>query len=238
MKTISKYLLAATLMFTCVDAANAQETAAQFPLIPYPTQLVAGKGTFIINNKTSITTAKQFTDEANQLNQLLLKGLGKKLPIVKGSKVNAINLVYDASLTAPEAYKLTISKQQVIIAAKDAAGIFHGIETIRQLLPVAIEKGRTSKPLLLPAVTIQDQPAYAWRGMHLDVSRHFFSINYLKKFIDRMALYKMNKFHLHLTDDQGWRIEIKKYPKLTEEGAWRTFNNQDSARAVSRGMYI
>ena len=229
MKTISKYLLAAAFMFTCVDAINAQETAARFPLIPYPIQLVAGKGSFTINNKTSITTAKQFTDEANQLNQLLLKGLGKKLPIAKSSKANAINLVYDASLTAPEAYKLIISKQRVIIAAKDPAGIFHGIETIRQLLPVSIEKGKVSKTLLLPAVTIQDQPSYAWRGMHLDVSRHFFSISYLKKFIDRMALYKMNKLHLHLTDDQGWRIEIKKYPKLTEEGAWRIFNNQDSA---------
>jgi hexosaminidase len=97
------------------------------------------------------------------------------------------------------------------------------------LLPVSIEQGAISKRLVLPAVSIEDQPAYAWRGMHLDVSRHFFSVAYLKKFIDRMALYKMNKLHLHLTDDQGWRIEIKKYPKLTEEGAWRTFNNQDSA---------
>ena len=229
MKTISKYLLAAAFIFTCADAINAQETATRFPLIPYPAQLVAGKGAFTISNKTSITTAKQFTDEANQLNQLLQKGLGKKLTIIKGSKANAINLVYDVALTAPEAYKLTINKQQVIITAKDPAGIFHAIETIRQLLPVSIEKGRVGKTLLLPALTIQDQPAYAWRGMHLDVSRHFFSISYLKKFIDRMALYKMNKLHLHLTDDQGWRIEIKKYPKLTEEGAWRIFNNQDSA---------
>ncbi|MBB6127557.1 family 20 glycosylhydrolase [Mucilaginibacter lappiensis] len=229
MKIISKYLLAGASIFTCFSAALAQETASRFPLIPYPTQLVAGKGTFIIGNKTSIVAAKQFTDEANQLDLLLLKGLGRKLPITKSNKPGTINLVYDASLTASEAYKLTVSKQQVIIAAKDAAGIFHGIETIRQLLPVSVEKNKVSKTLLLPAVTIQDQPAYAWRGMHLDVSRHFFSVAYLKKFIDRMALYKMNKLHLHLTDDQGWRIEIKKYPKLTEEGAWRTFNNQDSA---------
>ena len=81
----------------------------------------------------------------------------------------------------------------------------------------------------MPVVTILDTPAYGWRGMHLDVSRHFFSIGYLRRFIDVMALYKLNKFHLHLTDDQGWRIEIKKYPLLTEKGAWRTFNNQDSA---------
>src|SRR6202012_3130186 len=87
----------------------------------------------------------------------------------------------------------------------------------------------TPSTATLPAVSITDAPTYAWRGMHLDVWRHFFSIAYLKKFINVMSLYKMNKLHLHLTDDQGWRIEIKKYPKLTEEGAWRTFDKNDSA---------
>jgi hexosaminidase len=138
-------------------------------------------------------------------------------------------LIYDVSIAAPEAYQLSITGKQIIVRAKDPSGVFHAIETIKQLLPVSIEKGIVAKKLVLPAVTIEDHPAYEWRGMHLDVSRHFFSISYLKKFIDRMALYKMNKLHLHLTDDQGWRIEIKKYPKLTQEGAWRTFNNQDSA---------
>ncbi|WPU91037.1 family 20 glycosylhydrolase [Mucilaginibacter sabulilitoris] len=215
-------------VFTLALSARAQD-AAKFPLIPYPSQLTAGEGSFVITGKTNIITAKEFTNEAGELNTLMLKALGKRLLIVKGNKPRAIKLVYDAALTAPEAYKLNISKSQVIITAKDPAGVFHAVETIRQLLPVSVEKGIVSKSLTLPAVTIEDQPAYAWRGMHLDVSRHFFSISYLKKFIDRMALYKMNKLHLHLTDDQGWRIEIKKYPKLTEEGAWRTFNNQDSA---------
>ncbi|ASU33088.1 family 20 glycosylhydrolase [Mucilaginibacter xinganensis] len=206
---------------------SAQES--RFPLIPYPAKLTAGKGSFIITSKTSITLAERFWNEANELNDLLSKGLGKKLSITKNSNPHAIKLVYDASITAPEAYKLTITPQQVIIAAKDPAGVFHAVETIRQLLPVAVESGIVNNQLALPVMSITDEPAYEWRGMHLDVSRHFFAISYLKKFIDRMALYKMNKLHLHLTDDQGWRIEIKKYPKLTEEGAWRTFNNQDSA---------
>ncbi|MDB5086471.1 MAG: beta-hexosaminidase [Mucilaginibacter sp.] len=222
------FKLIALLIFISIINAAAQESA-RYPLIPYPAKLTTGKGSFIITSKTSITVAERFWNEADELNDLLSKGLGRKLSITKSGKPHAIKVVYDAAIAAPEAYRLTITSQQVIIAAKDRAGIFHAVETIRQLLPVSVENGTVSKQLLLPAVTIEDHPAYEWRGMHLDVSRHFFSIGYLEKFIDRMALYKMNKLHLHLTDDQGWRIEIKKYPKLTEEGAWRTFNNQDSA---------
>jgi hexosaminidase len=232
MIAFAKKYIAFKLVFLliCCGALTVQaQDASKFPLIPYPSHLVAGEGSFIITGKTNIVTAKEFISEAGELNKLMLKALGKRLLIAKSNKPQSIKLVYDAALTAPEAYKLNISKSQLTIAAKDLAGVFHAIETIRQLLPVSIEQGTISKRLVLPVVTIEDQPAYAWRGMHLDVSRHFFSVAYLKKFIDRMALYKMNKLHLHLTDDQGWRIEIKKYPKLTEEGAWRTYNNQDSA---------
>ena len=224
-----KNLLPALLILISCTKSMAQESAGKFPLIPYPAKLVAGKGSFVITRNTNIIAAKQFSNEAAELNQLMLKGLGKKLLPAKSTKSNVIKLVYSEALTAPEAYQLNITTRQVTITAKDPAGVFHAIETIRQLLPVSIEKDKVSKALVLPALTIEDHPAYEWRGMHLDVSRHFFSVAYLKKFIDRMALYKMNKLHLHLTDDQGWRIEIKKYPKLTEEGAWRTFNNQDSA---------
>ena len=227
----SKHLsfkLIVLLIFVSFINATAQESA-RYPLIPYPVKLTAGKGAFIITSKTSITLAERFWNEANELAELLSKGLGEKLNITKNIKPHSIKLVYDDAISSPEAYKLTITPQQVTIAAKDPAGVFHAVETIRQLLPVSVEEGITNKQLSLPAVSIEDHSAYEWRGMHLDVSRHFFSIAYLEKFIDRMALYKMNKLHLHLTDDQGWRIEIKKYPKLTEQGAWRTFNNQDSA---------
>ena len=140
-------------------------------------------------------------------------------------------------LPRPKDTFCALHRNKITLKAGQPAGMFRAIQTIRQLLPVHIEK--PAKPvasLTLPAVTIQDQPAYAWRGMHLDVSRHFYSIDYLKTFIDRLALYKFNTFHLHLTDDQGWRIEIKAYPKLTSIGGWRTFNNQDSVvlkRAVT-----
>ncbi|MET3500220.1 hexosaminidase [Mucilaginibacter rubeus] len=229
MKTISKYLSAAALLLACTSGVNAQETASKFPLIPYPAQLTAGEGSFTITSKTAIVNAGAFNTEAYALKDLLHKGLGTPVEVSKIKKAHAINLVYDASITTPEAYRMSVTKEQVVIRAKDPAGVFHAIETIRQLLPVGIEAGVVQRQLSLPVVAIEDAPVYEWRGMHLDVSRHFFSVSYLKKFIDRMALYKMNKLHLHLTDDQGWRIEIKKYPLLTEAGAWRTFNNQDSA---------
>ncbi|MDO3642172.1 family 20 glycosylhydrolase [Mucilaginibacter sp. L3T2-6] len=220
-----KHLLCAFLIFSFFNV-NAQDVS-RYPLVPYPSKLKAGKGAFIITAKTKITAASQFKGEAEQLNELMSKALGTKLAVSKGAA--PIKLVYREEISQPEGYKLIITRQQLIIAAKYPAGIFHAIETIRQLLPVSIEEGIVRKQLSLPAVTIEDHPAYEWRGMHLDVSRHFFSVDYLKKFIDRLALYKMNKLHLHLTDDQGWRIEIKKYPLLTEQGAWRTFNNQDTA---------
>lgn len=210
----------------CVALCQAQT----LPLIPMPDHMEYGTGSFSISGNTVIVAPKsRFANEAFQLNRILAEGLGHKLRISHGAVHNAIRLVYDASITAPEAYRLKISSSGVIISAGSSAGIFYGVETIRQLLPANIEKHAIHKTLVLPALTIDDGPAYSWRGLHLDVARHFFSINYLKKLIDVMALYKMNKLHLHLTDDQGWRIQIKKYPKLTEEGAWRTFDKNDSA---------
>jgi len=204
--------------------------AQNLPLIPMPKHLEKGIGSFTITAHTTILIPyDHFSTEASELGQLIKKGLGVQPKITTIPSGHSIQLIHDASITAPGAYHLQITQTKITIAAGSAAGIFHGIETIRQLLPADIESGAVHKHLSLPALKISDAPAYAWRGMHLDVSRHFFSIAYLKKFIDVMALYKMNKLHLHLTDDQGWRIEIKKYPKLTEEGAWRTFDKNDSA---------
>ena len=209
---------------------NTLSQAQPLPLIPLPAHLATGNGNFVIKPATVIVIPKgYFKNEVAQLNELMAKGLGKRLKISNAPATYTIQLVHDISITQPEAYKLDISRLQITISAGEPAGIFHAIQTIRELLPPAIESGVTYKQLTLPAMQINDAPSYAWRGLHLDVSRHFFSIAYLRKLIDVMALYKMNKLHLHLTDDQGWRIEIKKYPKLTEEGAWRSFDKNDSA---------
>jgi hexosaminidase len=111
---------------------------------------------------------------------------------------------------------LLVSKNEIIVSAFDPHGLFYGVQTLLQMIP--FEKSKTFQ---IPCLSILDHPKFAWRGMHLDVGRHFFSVDFIKKYIDYIALYKMNTFHWHLTEDQGWRIEIKKYPKLTEIGAWR-----------------
>lgn len=219
---------------------------ARYPIIPYPTSLTPGEGQCVITARTVLVVPdrKLFGNEVMALNQYLADGLGQPLRVERrvAAGVTVVRLQVDKNIDAEEGYGLSITPEQVVLSARTTTGMFHAVQTLRQLLPVGVETaGHPMEQLILPAVTIRDTPAYAWRGMHLDVSRHFFSLDYLRRFIDVMALYKLNKFHLHLTDDQGWRIEIKKYPLLTEKGAWRTFNNQDSAcmkRAVDNPDFI
>lgn len=227
---LSKGLLVVMIAAASLNAA-AQQANERYPVIPFPTSLTPKDGNFIIGPATVIVApAKSFQNEADQLNTFFTNSFGRPLKKTVQATPHAIVLKYDQSIVAEEGYKIEITPQQVTLYASTPAGMFMAVETIRQLLPVSAERKAftPAKSLSLPAVSIKDQPAYAYRGMMLDVSRHFFSVSYLEKFIDRLALYKMNKLHLHLTDDQGWRIEIKKYPKLTEQGAWRTFNNQDT----------
>jgi len=233
---MERYSKSLILLFLCIKLCNggavAQASVDRYPLIPYPTALTPGAGDFIVTSATTLALpdGPLFKEEAAALNQLFRNGLGTPLKTVTKTGSRGIVLAYDESIRAEEGYGLVITPQHVALLARTTAGMFMAVQTFRQLLPASAERpvAPALKQLLLPALTIYDEPAYAWRGMHLDVSRHFFSIGYLKKFIDVMALYKFNTFHLHLTDDEGWRIEIKKYPRLTEVGAWRTFNNQDS----------
>jgi hexosaminidase len=229
--SLIKSCIAVLLLFTGAGTAMAQQTSRQFPLIPYPAKLTAGTGTFAITKNTAIVVEDlKFSKEAELLNALIAQYLGGPLKV--GAKGNSRIVLRAESSGVAEGYKLSITPREVVLSSSDAAGMFRAVETIRQLLPAQERSAVTAKALSLAAVQIADHPAFAWRGMHLDVSRHFFSLDYLRKFIDLLALYKFNKLHLHLTDDQGWRIEIKKYPKLTGEGAWREFNNQDSACMV------
>src|SRR5690606_1029962 len=119
------------------------------------------------------------------------------------------------------AYQLVINNKGVTISGDNARGVFYGVQTLLQLLPVPDAKSKLALKPTLPYVSIDDAPQFAYRGLHLDVTRHFFPVSFLKKYIDYLAYHKMNTFHWHLTDDQGWRIEIKKYPRLTSVGGWR-----------------
>lgn len=202
-----------------------------FPIIPYPVKLIPEAGAFTINAQTTIHGEnKTFEEGASDLIALIKHVGGITLHKGNARTNNCIQLREDTSISNREGYSLSITPLRIILSARTATGLFWGIQTIRQLLPPPNDpRIKGAEELKIHAVEIDDHPAFAWRGMHLDVVRHFFSEAYLKKFIDRMALYKLNKLHLHLTDDEGWRIQIKKYPELTKQGAWRTFDAHDSA---------
>jgi hexosaminidase len=191
-------------------------------ITPKPLSVIVGIGNHEISSQTKLFIAKPgMKNSANFFNDYLEKYYGIRLSIVTRQAPNCIEFDLfsgqsDKRLTHPSAYNLKIDKSIIRITGADEKGIFAGVQTLIQLLP--LEK---SAALILPAVDIVDYPRFAYRGLMLDCGRHFFNVDFLKKYIDFIAMQKMNTFHWHLTDDQGWRIEIKKYPKLTETGSCR-----------------
>lgn len=223
------------LFYGCIlwsGPLQAQPSQPSLALIPYPTSVATTEGHFTINMQTGLAFkggAGVFTDEEAHLRHMVDAYVGNfSLKTKPKATSNCIIMEVDPTITASEGYYLSVTPERIMLASRTATGMFYAIQTLRQILPAAVENER-GQTLEVPCVEIEDQPAFAYRGMMLDVSRHFFSVAYVKKYIDVMAMYKMNKLHLHLTDDQGWRIEIKKYPLLTQRSAWRSFNGQDSA---------
>ncbi len=201
-------------------------------IIPKPVSVLQNEDSFILSEKLNIyVSSEELIQEAEFLNDLLFVTNWKGYPIKQYESYtdsNSIFLKLDPSLyfNHQEAYRINVSKSGVEISSQTRTGIFYGIQSLRQLLPPEIEYTDPSlvpKNIVwqIPAVEIQDYPRFEYRGMHLDVARHFFPVEFVKKYIDLLAMYKFNRFHWHLTEDQGWRIEIKKYPKLTEIGGWR-----------------
>ncbi|WP_281228987.1 beta-N-acetylhexosaminidase [Flavobacterium aquiphilum] len=203
-----------TLLFS-----TALSFAQEVNIIPQPLQVSKNRGNFEITSKTSLVVAND-ADKSTAvfLNKYLSDYYGFQLPIVKKANKNYIRVISDkkAKGLKNEGYSLKSDEKGVEIFGNSAAGTFYGMQTLIQLLPV--EK---SKNLKIAQVGIKDEPRFAYRGGLLDVARYYYPVSFVKKFIDYLALHKMNYFHWHLTDDQGWRIEIKKYPKLTEIGSKR-----------------
>ncbi len=183
-------------------------------IIPKPTSITEKNGSYTISNQTAIIAKSKDEIKSAKFLQDYLKNIyGISLPIKSsGNK----GIVITAANTGKDGYTLNSDNAAILIKGSTPAGAFYGIQTLIQLLPV--EKTASIK---IPAVTISDAPETQYRGLMLDVGRHFFPVDFVKKYIDYIALHKMNYFHWHLTEDQGWRIEIKKYPKLTQVGAWR-----------------
>ncbi len=194
------------------------------PVIPNPASQEPRGSDFKLATRTVIACPPELRDEAEMLAGYLRPATGFALPVVAISpERDHIELSLSAEL-GTEAYTLETTADAVRIRAGGRAGAFYAAQTLRQLLPAAI---LTGQPLAMvdwaiPGVRIADAPRFGWRGSHIDVGRHFMPLSFIKKHLDLLAFHKMNVFHWHLTEDQGWRLEIRKYPRLTEVGAWRT----------------
>lgn len=210
-----KHLLVYLSLFLSVFT-NAQSPT--LPIIPIPQKITPKAGQFELNAQTTLRfdlNNEQIALASNYLNQWLSKYAGYSLSTGKQDKNNIV-LELAPGVSQAEGYRLQIGNDQIKIQAWQPAGLFYGIQTLIQLFPV-----QATASTKLAALDIEDHPAFAYRGAMLDVGRYFFPVEQVKAFIDMLARYKINRFHWHLTEDQGWRIEIKKYPKLQEISAWR-----------------
>jgi hexosaminidase len=225
-------------------------SAQEISIIPVPVSQQQGRGSFELSAATVLVVpskqqavqkiAAYFSDKIKPATGLTLK----TAETPGGSAIQfVLNTKQDAKL-GNEGYLLESSPATVKISANTPAGLFYGAQTLLQLLPKEIESSKLQSQVKwqVPAVTIFDYPRFSWRGIMLDVSRHFFSKDYVKEYIDQLARYKFNRFHLHLTDDNGWRVEIKSLPKLTQVGAWRvprtgTFGSNDAPKPGEKASY-
>lgn len=214
-------LLAAALSFSMLSAHAAD---ANYNVVPLPKSVVMVKGQpFNLTSATTIVyegTSPEMKRNARFLSEYIQQSTGIKTTLLdkRDKKAAAIVLVINPKVQGDEAYRLTVNNKQVTIAASTPAGVFYGIQTLRKSLPVQTN----GADITLPAVDVADAPRFGYRGMMLDCGRHFFPVSFVKKFIDILAMHNMNVFHWHLTEDQGWRLEIKSHPELTAKSSMRS----------------
>ena len=224
-KLASAIITGIALMTACNDVPPIIKDAS---ILPIPVSLKQDTTCFVLPKSTTIgINDPQLKPAAEYLASILSPATGYNFKVSEGQ--GNINLGIGTMEGAEDAYTLVSNPESVNITGNTYRGVIAGIQSLRQLFPAEIEANKkvSSMSWGIPSVQIQDAPRFGWRGLMLDVSRHFYSKEEVMEFLDLMALYKLNKFHWHLTDDQGWRLEIKKYPLLTEKGAWRKFNNHD-----------
>ncbi|MBP0902986.1 family 20 glycosylhydrolase [Mariniflexile gromovii] len=240
MKNYIAFLFITLLLASCAQTKPTFKVE-DISLLPKPTSFQLKESSFQFKANTSVVQQDKSQQKAvNYLLGLFKAAAEFNLQVVNKVSENAI-VFENVEGLKDGAYTLEVNPTSIMVKASEETGFFNAVQTIRQLLPVDIEsKEKVQANWFVPCVVIEDEPRFVWRGMHNDFSRHFIDIDEVKSFLDYMALYKLNTYHMHLTDDQGWRIEIKKYPLLTEKGAWRTPNNQDTIcmeRAVENKLY-
>ncbi|RYY50423.1 MAG: beta-N-acetylhexosaminidase, partial [Chitinophagaceae bacterium] len=216
-----KKIFVSAAMLCCLHCVAQNKLA----IVPAPVEVGPAKAGFDITDETFIVagTAEE-TKAASVLNELLRRNGYKELRVSSTAQKidNCISLLINKQSDRAESYSINSEEQLLSIVGNDAAGLFYGVQTFFQLIPISNKATRPKNyPLYIPSLSINDYPRFPYRGMHFDVARHFSSVDYIKKYIDYLAMYKFNNFHWHLTDDQGWRIEIKKYPLLTQVGGCR-----------------
>ncbi len=230
MQKTYRFLLAFILIFSFISCNRDFDPATSYSIIPLPYSIANMGDAFTLDADTRIIWSGE--EEAMQSNAEVLREYVKNLTgfnlfILSQEESESLKNIILLSTTAKqerlgeEGYRMFVDRDKAVLSANDNDGIFYGIQTLNQLFEIQSLKKDNLK-LLIPGIRFWDEPRFPYRGMHLDVARHFFDVEFVKHHLDLMAYYKFNTFHWHLTEDQGWRIEIKKYPKLTELGAWRT----------------
>lgn len=227
-----------------------QFSTEEVMLIPQPQKMQIGNSSFSFSKRTKFICAKEFAPIANQIIQKFETAADFSPKVyTENSAVKNVVLFNQNNELEPEEYLLNVTEEKIVIEAAKYAGFFNAMQTIRQLLPSQIESTQLTENVewWVPTIQIKDSPRFKWRGFMVDVSRHFMPKEYIFQLFDLMAMHKINTFHFHLVDDQGWRIEIKKYPKLTDIGAWRVDHNekgwddrpkqQKSEKATYGGFY-
>ncbi|HJE88763.1 glycoside hydrolase family 20 protein [Rikenella microfusus] len=229
-KIVSLCAAAALLLASCSESRKAGKIA----VIPAPVHMESGLGDFILDKATVVAYPagdSVLARAGGMISETLGATFGTALALSPDTLSGTIVLVrpeHSAGLK-PEGYRMVVSPDRIAIETNDYNGAFYALQTLLQLLPAEVygTGDNGADAYAVPAVTIEDYPRFGWRGMHLDVSRHFHPVGFVKRYIDLLAMHKFNRFHWHLTDDQGWRLEIKKYPLLTEKSAWRVDRNDD-----------
>ena len=226
MKRLLPVLALFAVLCGCCSCGRVIPTDGEVAVVPLPEHIVEGQGTFRLTSDAEVVLL--FDDErlsgvTAALNKVLMPLFGRGPRVRHADKAadHAVNVTRDETMPA-EAYRLFVTPCRIDIVAGGAQGAFYAVQTLRQLLPAAAYEADDVRAVELPVVTIEDKPCLGYRGMMLDVGRHFFTVDEVKEALDIMALHKLNVFHWHLTDAQGWRIEIRKYPKLTEIGSVRS----------------
>ena len=218
---VRQLFLMIVLAFWSILLLGAQEVGKRsVSLIPYPVSVAEGEGIFVFSNRTVVALDdKDMMPVVKDFLRLFVESAGFAPKLKVDSKKGDICIWKDESIKE-EGYALDINPERITIKASDVKGAFYALQTLRQLLPPAIERGVKNEGMVwaVPAVSITDEPRFSYRGLMVDVARYFIPKEHLLRIIDTMGMLKLNKLHLHLTDDNGWRLEIKKYPLLTEVG--------------------